>query len=188
MKTAILTLLVSAVSFYCWADPPLSDSRVLLGQPSIFWHQGQWQTWKDGVWTPYGQSAADPAQTLHPETHSQPASATDGRIDRAQAGRTTGHTAHGRRGLRRGRPAAGIGQATGQSGEPNLGIGQTTIGIGQQNLGIGQSSGIGQTTIGIGQPNAGLGKPNSIGQTTIGIGKQVESFNQQSGSSRKPSP
>src|SRR5260370_23097422 len=54
MKTGIFTLLVIVASLDCWANPPLGEASVVIGQPSIFWHNGQWQTYHDGVWTPYG--------------------------------------------------------------------------------------------------------------------------------------
>jgi hypothetical protein len=55
MKTQIFTLLVVVASLHCPADAPLAETRVVIGQPSIFWHNGEWQTYNDGVWTPYGQ-------------------------------------------------------------------------------------------------------------------------------------
>jgi hypothetical protein len=190
MKTKIFTLLVVAASLHCWADPRLDEAPVVIGQPSVFWHNGEWQTYKDGVWTPYGKASPNrfsQARSKEGTAYSGPG-IRDSRIARRTSpGNSTS--------LRR-EPKAGIGTTTIGIGQPN-GIGQSTIGIGQRNVGIGQRNGIGQTTIGIGKPNVGIGQttigigqqnigigqPNGIGRTTIGIGKPANFPEQQRSSS-----
>ena len=200
MKTEIFTLLVVVASLHCWADPPLAEPHVVIGQPSIFWHNGEWQTYNDGVWTPYGQRVAShPARPHNKEgaAYSSPGIPDPGIGRNAGRGKATNlrggsNAGIGSTAIGIGQPN-GIGQSTGAIGEPNLGIGRTTIGIGKPNGGIGQPNGIGQTTIGIGkpnvsigrtttgmgQPNIGIGQPNAIGQTTIGIGRPASFPNQQ---------
>ena len=201
MTTRLFTLLTVVVSLSCLAAR--SDTPGAIGQPSIFWHNGQWETFKDGVWTPYGQpesghflrpgsggTSASGSGGMHPgiARNAQRGSSIDRRNESsAGIGQTT---------IGIGQPN-GIGQSTGGLGKPNVGIGRTNIGIGQPNVGIGQPNGIGQTTIGIGKPNlgigrnntgmaqpsAGIGQPNGIGQTTIGIGKPTSFPPQQRSSS-----
>jgi hypothetical protein len=170
MKGNIAALVVIFVSFFSWADPQGSDAPVPIGQPTVFWHNCQWQTYKDGVWTPYGQEASTPVEPSDHGTFVQPGSApTDRGSAHPQSQRGRNHRLHGMND-RNANAATRMGQSL---GEPNVAIGQTTIGIGQSNIGIGQRNGIGQTTIGIGQPTIGIGQPNmAIGQTTIGIGQQ----------------
>ena len=200
MKTAIITTLLVVASLHCCGDPALGEAPVVLGQPSIFWHNGQWQTYNDGVWTPYGKPVSD--RLAQPPGKQDAAHSGPGIRDVGVARRAALRKSAS---LRRG-PNSGIGKTTigvgkanaiGQSangfGEPNLGIGRSTIGIGQPSAGIGRPNGIGQTTIGIGkpnvgigpstigigQPNRGIGQPNAIGQTTIGIGKPASFPSQQ---------
>jgi len=185
MKAEIFTLLVVVASLHCCADPPLGEARVVIGQPSIFWHNGQWQTYNDGVWTPYGKVVSN--RSVQPRdnedaAHSGPTIQDLGVARRAALRKSAN--------LRRG--SDGIGTTTIGVGQSNA-IGQSTSGIGQPNAGIGQPNGIGKATIGIGkpnvsigrstisigQPNIGIGRPNAIGQTTIGIGKPASFPNQQ---------
>jgi len=179
MKTKIIALLVTFGSFYSWAEPQSSDAPVVIGQPTIFWHNGQWQTYKDGVWTPYGQETAAPAEPRDQGALDPRGSALAGR----DTVRPEFHPSRYHRPHRKGESNAGAATQMGQSiGGPNVSIGQTTIGIGQPNVGIGQRNGIGQTTIGIGQPTIGIGQPNvAIGQTTIGIGQPNGGIGQPNG-------
>jgi hypothetical protein len=208
MKTGIFTLLVVVASLRCWAGPAGGQAPIVIGQPSIFWHNGEWQTYKDGGWTPYRKSGSDRSSQsrLKEGTAYSGHRGDKGTTWREGLGRSAG-LRHGfnsgigtttigigqpngigqsARGM--GEPNVGIGRRTIGIGQPNVaigqrnGIGQTTIGIGQPNVAIGQPNGIGQTTIGIGKPNAGIGQPNSIGQTTIGIGKPASFPNQKGGS------
>jgi hypothetical protein len=199
MKAEIFTVLVVVASLHCCADPPLGEARVLIGQPSIFWHNGQWQTYHDGVWTPYAKEVSN--HSAQPRSKEDAAYSGPGIQDLGIARRTALRRSAN---LRResdagigtttigvGQPNA-IGQGTSGIGQPNVGIGRNTIGIGQPNMGIGQTTigirkpnvNIGQSTIGIGRPNIGIGQPNAIGQTTIGIGKPASFPSQQP----RPSP
>jgi len=201
MKAKIFTLLVVVTSFYCRADAPLAHAPVAIGQPSIFWHNGEWQTYKDGVWTSYGKPVTNRfAETRSKEgtAHSGPGRGDFGVASRAAAQgkpaslRGESNVGIGKTTIVLGQPN-GIGQVTGGMGHPNVGIGRNNIAIGQPNVGIGQPNGIGQTTIGIGKPNVGIGRnttgigqsnvgigqPNGIGQTTIGIGKPANFPKQQ---------
>jgi len=198
MKTEIFTLLFVVASLHCRADSPPTKADVVIGQPSIFWHNGEWQTYNDGVWTPYGQRVlGQPARPPNAggRVYSSPATfriARKAGLEKSANLKGNSNAGIGRTTIGIGQPN-GIGQNNGGMGQPNVGIGRTTIGIGQSNAGIGQPNGIGQTTAGVGkpnvnigrnttgmgQPNIGIGQPNSIGQTTIGIGKQATFPNQQ---------
>lgn len=188
MKIRLLVMLVAAGTAWSGASALAGEASEPIGQPSIFWHNGEWQTYKNGVWTPYTRSA-NPSETgsgaNRPETavggakpspdNSQGAAASSGAI--------------GERNVQMGQPTIGIGRNnTGLSQNPigiggnntgigpnNMGIGQNNTGIGRTTIGIGQNNGgIGQTTIGIGKPTIGIGERNGMGETTIGIGKQTE--------------
>ena len=166
MKPRISTFLAVAVSCLVISEPCTADEPVLIGQPTIFWRNGEWQTYKNGVWAPYGKTPA---------------------ADQAGGGKIVVVGGIGPTTFRIGQPNAQIGQTTIGVGQPQGQIGQTTIGIGQPNGQIGQttvaigqrSAQIGQTTIGIGQPNGQIGQTTigigqssgQIGQTTIGIGQ-----------------
>src|SRR2546429_391139 len=149
MNTRIFALLIVIASLSCLAAQP-GVGVAAIGQPSIFWHNGEWQTYKDGVWTPYGQ--AERSHSSRPGNE---------KVDAASGSLRIGILRN-----------SGREKSIHRSGESNPGIGQTTIGIGQPN-GIGQTTGaigqpnvgIGRTTIGIGQPNVGIGQPNGIGRT-----------------------
>ena len=185
-----------------------ANSYAPILQPTIFWHDNQWETYENGQWVPYHDPAnyntamePEPAEVVLPE-EPQPPETVDssgfvpsygwGFIGAPAFYRPHHHRlAHTRPEHRRptnvaGRHNAGTGRTTIGMGRPNVGIGQTTIGIGQANAGIGhRNAGIGQTTIGIGQPNVGIGQNNAgIGQTTIGIGQPNVGIGQQMGSQR----
>lgn len=164
MKPKVVAILAAAGLWLSQAGAVAADAPVAVGQPSVFWHEGEWQTYKDGVWTPYFRKVDS---------------------SRFQPGPSGVATTRPTAGI--GQTTIGIGQPQGRIGRPNTQIGQTTIGIAQPNgqigsttIGIGKPQGqLGQTTIGIGQPNRqigqttiGIGRPQGqIGQTTIGIGK-----------------
>ena len=165
---------------------------VAIGKPTIFWRNGEWQTYKDGKWLPYfevlRQEEAARQPVIVPEPEPEPApevpieQPTDVGIpvygggygywfwdpffqrQRFKHFRDHRHNEH----------AKGSGQ-TGTKPGTTTGIGQTTIGIGQQNGGIGRPTiGIGQQTPGIGQTTIGIGKPTiGIGQQAGGIGRPL---------------
>ena len=192
--TLILTAaLFIGAAFVCHGAQATGYTPIL--QPSIFWHNNQWETYENGQWVPYRGSANNAPVEPEPEpvvVAEEPV--TPDMVDTNIYVPAYGwgfigapalnhpHRRHVRPRVRieHRRPAASIGQPNAGIGHPNVGIGQTTIGIGKPNGGIGQptigigqpNAGIGQTTIGIGQPNAGVGRPNAgVGQTTIGIGQ-----------------
>lgn len=141
------------------AERAVQPDQVIIGQPTIFWHNGEWQTYKDGVWTPYHRRKAAPE---HPKAAPQ----AKARRQKAWRSATITPTA----GI--GQNPTTIGQQPGGLGQPTIGIGHTTIGIGQPNAGIGQPTiGIGRPNAGIGRPNIAVGRPQGIGQPTIGIGQ-----------------
>jgi hypothetical protein len=172
MKTDILMALVAAGGFCCPIGTLAAEERVVIGQPTVFWHNGEWQTYKNGVWTPYGKAPALSSQTPSGQPNSLGAG-TDQDTARSDAQRVVHHAHRNKGGSMAHHNAADTGQSTSSPGEPNDGIGQTTLGMGQTTIGIGQPTvGIGQTTIGIGQPTIGIGQPTiGIGQPTIGIGQ-----------------
>jgi hypothetical protein len=190
MRTKFILLMVTTGSFAGWAaDSPLSEAPVAIGQPTVFWVNNQWQTWKNDNWVPYGRdvapreprsSEADSSQ--EPLNGSTPAFHRQGRRDKS----------HDNGVVRKNGLDGALGQPDVQTDQPNIAIGHGNIGIGQPsmamgppNVAIGQphgvggpdvaigtpNAGIGQTTIGIGQANPGIGKASGIGQTTIGIGQ-----------------
>jgi hypothetical protein len=188
---ADLTLILSAAlimasAFVCRGAQASGYTPIL--QPSIFWHNNQWETYENGEWVPYRGSANNSPVEPEPEPEvipeeSQTPDMVDTNIYYPPYGwgfigapvfnhthrrfvRPHVRTEHRRPQTGIGQPNVGIGRPTIGIGKPNAGIGQPTIGIGKPNLGIGQP------TIGIGQPNGGIGRPNAgIGQPTIGIGQ-----------------
>jgi hypothetical protein len=178
MKTIMLSALIIALSIYCGAA---SDTTGVVTQPSIFWHEGQWQTWNNGVWTPYGQKPTTTAENVSDElkrsgSHSNQPLDSERKRRTQRAALSNSGVAHLRN---KTQPASAQGLPIGppnlEIGKPNVGVGQTTIGIGQPTIGIGRpSTGIGQTTIGIGQPATGIGQTTiGIGQATTGIGRRT---------------
>lgn len=195
-----LTLILTAalfigLSFTCRAAEAGGYTPIL--QPSIFWHNNQWETYENGQWVPYRDPAynktvveAEPEETVMPQ-EPPPPDMVDTNIYYptygwgfigAPALYPPRHFHHTKRQVRAehrrpetsiGRPNVGIGQPNGGIGQPTIGIGRPNTGIGQPTTGIGRpNTGIGQPTIGIGQPNAGIGQPNAgIGRPTIGIGQ-----------------
>jgi hypothetical protein len=184
MKTAVFLILILSISPWCRAA---SDQNTSVGQPSVFWIDGQWQTWNHGAWTSYGQKPTTkiekPARDRRTAAENADKASDPTRIRRApkmalakpgsvQSGLDSEATP-GQQGLPPGPPNLAIGQPNLAIGQPTIGIGQPTIGIGQPTIGIGQPTiGIGQSTTAIGQTTIGIGQPApGIGQTTIGIGQ-----------------
>jgi hypothetical protein len=155
-----------------------------LAQPSIFWRNGEWQTYHNGTWGPYQGAKAEAEIAANersgPERGTGPARQGNRNhhqnLSPAESTGATGLDTVGNIG----QTTIGIGQPNGGIGQPNTTMGQTTIGIGQPNHGFGQRNAtLGQTTIGIGQPNRGMGAPNTgIGQRTTGIGQPNGSIGQ----------
>jgi hypothetical protein len=184
MNRTILVSLVFVANVWYSADGSSSGTSAAIGQPSIFWHNNEWETYHDGVWVPYGQSVTNAmnARDTTVTEGSGGGQSTDvigrrrGRMARVRREpREQNHVSEGQETPRAGigQPNTGIGQPNIGIGQPNTGIGQPNIGIGQPNTGIGQPNvGIGQTPTGIGKPNVGLGQtPTGIGRPNIGIGK-----------------
>lgn len=170
MKVMVLGLLILAGVVGIPSKAMQNDLPVSGGQPVFYWHNNEWETFRDGNWIPANQFVNRRRNFAFGNTD---------RANRQTAGigRPNGQPGHttigiGQRTIGIGQPTIGIGQRTIGIGQPTIGIGQPTIGIGQPTIGIGQpNGGIGQTTIGIGRPQGTLGQPNSIGRPTIGIGQ-----------------
>lgn len=174
MKAPLITCLgLLGVSLLCHGtEAAASTNVVVIGQPSIFWRNAEWQTYKDGVWTPYGQPPNTKIDRGNQENATGILILSDGTPLYLEtfSGRGQGPDG-GDRHFDHHPDGVPNDDSTTWLGQPNIGIGQTTIGIGQPNVAIGQPNGIGQTTIGIGQQTSGLGQPNGMGKTTIDIGK-----------------
>jgi hypothetical protein len=196
---ANLTLILSAAlfiafSFTCRAAEASGYTPIL--QPSIFWHNNQWETYENGQWVPYRGSAnntvvePEPEQAVITEEPPPPDMVDTNNYVPAYGWGFIGAPAlypqhrflHTKRHVRIdhrkpatsiGQPNAGIGKQTIGIGRPNAGPGQPTIGIGKPNAGMGQPTiGIGQPNAGVGQPTIGIGRPNTgIGQPNAGIGQ-----------------
>jgi hypothetical protein len=198
MNRSLLTLLSLAAALPCRVEAQEGDNGASLGQPTIFWHDRQWETFQDGRWLPYRAPAQDfavsePETIAPPEPEpelTQPNDFFPGyywgfgfsnagfhhrheRIRHARLKREQSGDAFGRPNVQVGRTTIGIGQPNVAIGQPNTGLGQTTIGIGQPNFGIGQPNfSIGPPNLALGKPTIGIGRRNiAIGQTTIGIGQ-----------------
>jgi hypothetical protein len=161
-------------------------------QPSIFWRNGEWQTFHNGEWRPYRGEKAETESGAMEGTHQagtthQTGSAV-GRAGSEKRSMANHHTKTAAALSTKtvgniGQRTIGIGQNTIAIGENNTGIGQRTIGIGQNTIGIGENNtSIGQTTIGMGQNTIAIGQNNtSIGQRTIGIGQPNSGFGERNG-------
>jgi hypothetical protein len=174
----------------CTAAETEHSGYVAVGQPTVFWRNGEWQTYKEGKWVPYFESlrqeAAARQQMIVPEPEpvlvpEEPPVEQPPEFVVPGYGGGYGYylwdpffqrrrLEHGRDHRRDQHPKP----HSAQSGVPSAGIGKTTIGIGQQ------SGRLGQTTIGIGQQNTG------IGQTTIGIGKPTIGIGQPTATIGRP--
>jgi hypothetical protein len=184
-------LLAFAFSALMPSSSPASEpSAASLGKPTVFWHDGQWETFVNGQWQSYYAPAQQQPASFEPQvvpvyvpTPFYPTNDSDysdwyyypslgygGRRphrfrdhDRAHRG---GSSVPASQVAGLGQTTIGIGQPNGGIGQPNVGIGQTTIGIGQTTIGIGQPMGT------VGRRNVELGRNNTTpGQTTIGIGQ-----------------
>lgn len=187
MKASVIACVsLLGMSFLCHGiGLDATTNAVFIGQPSIFWRNSEWQTYKDGIWTPYGKTPDTKIERGNQEDATGRTILSDGNPPHQEAFPASHGPGGGERpfdhrrddatgnnptmGL--GQPNIGIGQTTIGIGQPNVSIGQRTIGIGRPNGGMGQPNGIGQTTIGIGQQSSGMGQPNDLGKTTIDIGK-----------------
>jgi hypothetical protein len=191
----LLAVLLIGFAFACRGAEATGYTPIL--QPSIFWHNNQWQTYENGEWVTYRGSAnnnvaieSEPEQTVIPEEPQTPDMVDTNIYYPTYGWGFIGAPAlypphrfhHTRKHVRpeHRKPEASIGQPNTGISQPNVGVGQTAIGIGRPNTGIVQPTvgigkphaGIGQPRIGIGQPNGGIGRPNAgMGQPTIGIGQ-----------------
>jgi hypothetical protein len=210
---ANLTLILSAAlligaAFVCRGAAEATGYTPIL-QPSIFWHDNQWETYENGQWVPYRGSANNNPVEPEPEPEvifqePQTPDMVDTNIYVPAYGwgfigppalnhqhrrhvRTHVRTDHRKPQTSIGQPNAGIGQPNVGNGQPTIGIGRPNAGIGQPTIGIGKpNAGIGQP-IGIGQPNAGIGRPNAgMGQPTIGIGQPNAGVGQPNASVGQP--
>jgi len=184
----ILLLLCSSIPItLCRAAETEHSGYVAIGQPTIFWRNGEWQTYKDGKWVPYFESlrqeAAARQQMIVPEPEPvmvpeeplmepppdfvMPAYGGYGyylwdpffQRRRFEHGRDHRHDQHTKDHSVQSGAQVGIGKTTIGIGQQSGRLGRPTIGIGQQNTGIGQTTiGIGRPTIGIGQPTATIGR------------------------------
>jgi hypothetical protein len=178
MRRTLILMCFLLVSVCCRvASASDASSTHPIGQPSIFWHEGQWQTWNNGVWTPYGQKQKTGPAPVGKLTEATVQPSGRGRgIDKSTIGMGQPNTAIGKPMWGIGQPTIGVGQPSGGLGQPTIGIGQPAPGIGRSTVAIGQpTTGIGQPAIGIGKPTIGIGRPTiGMGKPTIGIGKQTE--------------
>jgi hypothetical protein len=211
---ANLTLILSALlfigfSFACRAAEANGYAPIL--QPSIFWHNNQWETYENGQWVPYRGSANNTAVEPEPEEtvimeEPPPPDMVDTNIYYPTYGwgfigapalypqhrflhtKRRVRTEHRKPETSIGQPNAGLGKQTIGIGRPNAGLGQSTIGIGKPNAGIGQPSvGIGQPNTALGQPTIGIGKPNTgIGQPNAGIGHTTIGIGQPNAGAGQP--
>jgi hypothetical protein len=194
-RTAQILLLLSCIVpiTLCTAAEQEHSGYVPVGQPTIFWRNGEWQTYRDGKWVPYfewlrqEEAARQPVVMPEPEPVPVP---EDLPVEQAsdmgfpvygggygywfwdpflQRQRFKQFRDHRRNQHTKDTPAQG------RTIVPTAGIGQTTIGIGQQNRRIGQPTiGIGQQSPSIGQPTIGIGKPTiGIGQPAGAIGRPL---------------
>jgi len=198
MKIEWIASLVVGAAVFCRTEEANADPPVPIGQPTVFWHNGEWQTYKDGVWSPYhdenrrveAPAATEPAPEMAPEQGDAPEEPI---MYPYYGGGIVNSGRFHRRHRHRPRPTP-YAQVPDPSGLPTVGIGQTTIGIGPQQPGLGQTTigmgpqqpGLGQTTIGIGPQQPGIGQTTigmgpqqpGLGQTTIGIGPQPPGIGQ----------
>jgi hypothetical protein len=152
-----------------------SDLYSNIGQPSIFWRDGEWQVFQDGRWIPYVATKSPPVQVqtvpeLLPPPEPEPeAIDMNGVYYNWGYGLPLLRPIHHRHRPDKERRLTNRNSRTKALTDTAVGnIGRTTIGIGKQ------SGGIGQPTIGIGRPNGGIGQTTiGIGKPTIGIGPQV---------------
>ena len=209
VKTQLIVLLLLIAGYGAHAASSEDQNPAAIGQPTIFWRNGEWQTYRDGIWSPYFQSQDGTGKPGDGIAHSGKAGDEAGP---GVAARTEGGPGHERRhrpwhhpnpndlaaggtGVRKhwgqpgnggselaiGKPNVAIGQPNILIGQPNISIGQPNVAIGQPNLNIGQPNiAIGQPNVAIGQPNLNIGQPNvSIGKPNVAIGQPNVAIGQQ---------
>jgi hypothetical protein len=209
MKTGLFFLSAAALVLAASTGFASDNAAAPIGQPTIFWHDNEWQTYENGVWRPYGRKPVEPLAgdqadseeipqaPVFPEDAPSFEPGADMFIIRGGHNRHSGaqdrrhrsnHNNHNHP-FHSERPRSALERFRNQEspaagmGAPNVFIGQPNIGIGQPTIGIGQPTiGIGQPTIGIGQPTIGIGQPTiGIGQPTIGIGQPTIGIGQRNG-------
>ena len=171
MKT-LFSLLLLAASLHCYGEGTNKQRCALIGQPSIFWRNNEWQTFQNGKWAPYFKSQNN---DLTRQSDLGPTPGSEIAPPNIGIGRPNGQI--GERTIGIGRPNVQMGQPNAQIGKTTIGIGRPNVQMGQNTIRIGQPNTIGQTTIGIGQPNVAIGQP------TIGIGKPLSFPRAQPGAS-----
>ncbi len=176
MKSLLIFLMLLTATLLCHGEGT-RPYALIVGQPSIFWRDGEWQIYQDGQWVPYSsenkestsiteQASPEPVSPSEPEMIETNGYVTDHGWGYGVPvfGRT--HRHHREKfPHRRNRKDEDRLSRGGGLGQTTIGIGRQSGGLGQPTIGIGQRNGLGQPTIGIGQQNGGLG------QTTIGIGE-----------------
>src|SRR5262245_28918608 len=67
-RTIQLLLLISTFipTAFSRAAEAEHSGYVPIGQPTIFWRNGEWQTYKDGKWVPYFESLRQEAAAREP--------------------------------------------------------------------------------------------------------------------------
>jgi len=173
MKRIGLISLVFVANIWCGARGANNENFAAIGQPSIFWHNNEWETYHDGVWAPYGQSVTNAMFAPGGGVAGESISGQSAEV----SGRRRGHIGGGRRSPSEHNVEVDPGTTGAGIGQPNTGIGQPNLGIGQPNLGIGTPN------IGIGEPNLGIGRPNTgIGRTPTGLGMPTGRIGRRPGS------
>lgn len=160
INRALLPILFLAALIFA---VPSASAYEIVGQPSIFWRDGEWQVYKDGHWVPYAGSTLPQAQPVQAEPVYIPVPAPEAPITDTNAyypddgygygysygfplWNSGGHrhinrNATHRRSIRTHPPVDLNNRSIGNIGRTTIGIGQPTIGIGQPTIGIGQQSG-----------------------------------------------
>jgi hypothetical protein len=174
--TGLIALAIAAATGEARAQETSGDNRSVISQPTYFWRDGQWQTYQNGQWTPYGRRHSAPLQ--HRRLSDPLPDVNNGAANNLGQRHGIGQPNTGI-----GRPPGGLGQPGPTLGQPAPGLGRPPNGLGQPPTGLGQPpTGLGRNTIGIGQPSGGLGRPSGgIGQTTIGIGQPTIGIGQPNG-------
>jgi hypothetical protein len=173
IKSTLIFLMLAGGIFLSRATT--SDLYANIGQPSVFWRDGEWQVFQDGRWIPY--AATRPGPVAEPQSPAEPMVLPEPEVVDTNGIyydwgyglpflRPIHHHHRFDKDRQFKRPKDSGSRSLTDTSIGN--IGRTTIGIGQQ------SGGLGQTTIGVGQPNGGIGQTTiGIGQPTIGIGPQT---------------
>jgi hypothetical protein len=175
MKNCFYFLLLLLGTMIAHGQTTNEQGLILVGQPSIFWRNGEWQTYKEGRWIRYvppqsavSEQTASAQNRVYPQAapeemaplgeQEQPAPYYDSTfgpspwVYAVPGGYGYGF---GSAGPRRHRiPHGNSQQPTHRNSQSAQAVDRSRIGIGQN------TTGIGQPTIGIGQPN--MPTPHSV--------------------------